>query len=121
MDKRTLLIIIALLLPLVALAFLSQNGGDRPRPPSTQAAADKPGGMTPAPSAVDAPQPPKRPPANLEEAKARLRQRLADLEKMNEAEWQADRAAKRQRGRTLPPLEPRMPEKQGDPASPPVD
>lgn len=118
MDKRTLLVIAALLLPVVLVIVLAQLGGPSPDintasrqeqalpppkaekplrgrsqlsaslPPTATQSDDK---KAPPPQAAGRP----RPPRNLEEARARARQRVADLDKMTEEEWQAEMEQKR--------------------------
>jgi hypothetical protein len=98
MDKRTILIVIALVLPLVALLFLSQTG-NQPAPP-----AEKPGTVTATPNRLPATDGiarnnPRRPPASLEEARQRVKQRLQDLEKMTPEQWEQEQAERRAMGR----------------------
>lgn len=132
MDKRTLLIIAALLLPVVMVVVLAQLGEPsapdantalrqeqappkpaaeakplkgRSRAPNTlPAIEDKPNAAVTEQRAARSPFP--RPPRNLAEARARTKQRLADLEKMTEEEWQAEMAQKQrdqERWMRMPP------------------
>jgi hypothetical protein len=99
MDKRTLLIIIALVLPLVALGFLAQGEKKESPAPGPIAA---PGNITKSPAVSAAPSrlpatdgiARPHPPATLEEARIRVRSRLAELERMTPEQWQAEQATK---------------------------
>jgi hypothetical protein len=78
MDKRTLIILIGLLLPIIALALLAQS---QPAAP-----------VTAEPAAVEAPANVSKnlPPAQtLEEARARAKVILDTLNKMTPEEWDA--------------------------------
>lgn len=88
-DKRTLLIIVALALPLVALAILAQNGKPPPgKPPAEVAKEATPRRVPPPPRKARPPQP--RQPMTLEQARQRTNRRLDVLEKMTVEEWNAE-------------------------------
>ncbi|MFO0389390.1 MAG: hypothetical protein ACK502_06695 [Alphaproteobacteria bacterium] len=89
MNLRAVLIIFALLTPVLALSTIAQQADTLPPPPA-------PASKNANSSQPNAPIDPRRPPATLEEAKERLRRRLADLEKMTEGEWQKEQKRKHQ-------------------------
>lgn len=112
MDKRTFFIILVLILP-IALVILLSHSVNSPSSQDPITSAEAPSTSTP--NRLN-----QSPPATLEEARSRARQRLSDLEKMTPQEWETEKKARRhwaERQRGLPSLEPRVPEVQGAPAT----
>jgi hypothetical protein len=91
MDTRTILIIAALAAPLAGLAVLAQNATPTPKNNTAKTDDLSTSVATPERGKAKAPQKPfANAPQSLDEAKKRLRQRLADLEKMTPEEWEAE-------------------------------
>jgi membrane protein involved in colicin uptake len=87
MNKRTIIIVALLAAPVIGLIVLTKKSED----------SVKAGSMSTTPVSIPAtdgtPQPP-RPPQTLDEAKQRVKQRMDQLDKMSEADWQAEQQQK---------------------------
>lgn len=150
MDIRTILIIIALIMPLVVLGVLTQRNTEPPPPPPDAAAAAKPPAPKPTPGGRAASSVPnKLPPttgapaaavppapaavglpANKQEALARLKKRMANIESMSDEQWAEEMKRLEEAQKTWMPLLPtpeeqkavapvaRQPDVPGAPAAP---
>ncbi len=101
MNIRTIIIAIALLAPVAALAVLAQQADTPGKAAHGKDNSAKLENLSTAPAALPPTsgeqQATRARPASLEEAKARLKQRLADLEKMTPEQWEAEQKGKQQR------------------------
>lgn len=100
MDKRTLLLIVALVLPVLALALLARSPAEEPRPATPMRAEPPalPEGRTHVPGRLPSAQGKARPirenttppPLSLEQARRQVKAELDRLERMTESQWNTE-------------------------------
>jgi len=110
MNIRTLLILIALTLPVIAIVFIASRAPEIPVADAPKASALEPGGVTAMPRRLPPTDLKARPrrkappqPMSLEEAKSRVKDELDRLKKLSPEEWEAEQRNRIARGMPLPP------------------